>query len=194
MAVPGRPGTRQIQVVIAAATPGSGTRGIRLVHEVSANLEKTPLLVCANLPNERWEKSVRTSEATGIPKIVIPKQVNNEIEETAAYDDPSRIVTHKVLTRQSEWTNRAVNLDENVSLDNGGNAAVTLANELGASQLLYENNSILRSYSYPCGRYSGHTIPDSTLVDSSQYWQYGIRSASIVDPTSCIWTWVQFAQ
>lgn len=111
--------------------------------------------VCANVPNERWEKLVRTSEATRIPKIVIPKQVINEIEETAAYNDPSRIVTDTVLTRRSEWTNRAVNLDENFSLDNGENAAVTLANELGASQLHCENNSILRCLFIPLRKIFG---------------------------------------
>lgn len=68
--------------------------------------------------------------------IVLPKQVIEELRETAAYDDPAGEAAHVVLDRQSSFEIRSGELDETFPLDDGENAAVTLANDLDAVQLL----------------------------------------------------------
>lgn len=68
--------------------------------------------------------------------VVVPEQVINELVETASYDDASGRAAQAVLDRQSTFEVRPVELDETFPLDDGENAAVTLANEANAMQLL----------------------------------------------------------
>ena len=68
--------------------------------------------------------------------IVIPEQVVDELAETASYDDFSGEGAQAILDRRSAFEVRAVELDETFPLDDGENAAVTLANEIDATQLL----------------------------------------------------------
>jgi predicted ribonuclease YlaK len=69
-------------------------------------------------------------------RIEIPEQVVSELQETATYEDRSGDAAQAVLDRLSEVSVRAAALDENFPLDDGENAAVTLANDLGAPQFL----------------------------------------------------------
>ena len=68
--------------------------------------------------------------------IVVPEQVVTELTEAASYDDASGEAAQTVLDRRSSFEVRPVELDETFPLDDGENAAVTLANEVEAVQLL----------------------------------------------------------
>jgi predicted nucleic acid-binding protein len=68
--------------------------------------------------------------------VVVPEQVVDELTETASYDDASGEAAQAVLDRRSAFEVRSVELDETFPLDDGENAAVTLANEINAVQLL----------------------------------------------------------
>jgi predicted nucleic acid-binding protein len=68
--------------------------------------------------------------------VVVPEQVVDELTETASYDDASGRAAQAVLDRRSAFEVRSVELDETFPLDDGENAAVTLANEVEAVQLL----------------------------------------------------------
>jgi predicted nucleic acid-binding protein len=68
--------------------------------------------------------------------VVVPEHVVDELAETASYDDPSGGAARAVLDRQPAYEVESVELDETFPLDDGENAAVTLANEVEAVQLL----------------------------------------------------------
>lgn len=68
--------------------------------------------------------------------VLLPEQVEAELEETASYDDASGQAASAVLDRCEAIVVRSVALNETFPLDDGENAAVTLANDVGASQLL----------------------------------------------------------
>ncbi|KTG11367.1 hypothetical protein AUR64_03670 [Haloprofundus marisrubri] len=69
-------------------------------------------------------------------ELLLPEQVLEEVAETASYDDASGVAAQAVLDRKNVFEVRLVKLDETFPLDDGENAAVTLANEVNASQLL----------------------------------------------------------
>jgi len=68
--------------------------------------------------------------------VVIPERVVDELTETASYDDTSGEAAQSILDRRSAFEVCSVELDETFPLDDGENAAVTLANEINAVQLL----------------------------------------------------------
>jgi predicted nucleic acid-binding protein len=68
--------------------------------------------------------------------LLLPEDVLEEVAETASCDDPSGEAARAVLDRTNAFEVRAVELDETFPLDDGENAAVTLANEVNAAQLL----------------------------------------------------------
>jgi predicted nucleic acid-binding protein len=68
--------------------------------------------------------------------VVVPEQVVDELTETASYDDASGRAAQAVLDCQSALEVHSVELDETFPLDDGENAAVTLANEVETVQLL----------------------------------------------------------
>lgn len=68
--------------------------------------------------------------------LVVPQQVVEELEETAAYEDGSGRAAAAVLDRLDGFDVRGTELDDDFPLDDGENAAVTLANDLDATQLL----------------------------------------------------------
>lgn len=68
--------------------------------------------------------------------IIVPQRVVDELRETASYTDVSGEAAQAVLDRLSEFDRRTTDLDEGFPLDDGENAAVTLANDIGATQLL----------------------------------------------------------
>ena len=69
-------------------------------------------------------------------QVSIPKQVVSELEATASFEDSAADAAQAVLNRSSEFDIRPTELDEDFPLDDGENAAVTLANDLDATQLL----------------------------------------------------------
>ncbi len=86
---------------------------------IVANEEPDPLTLCLS----RYE-------------VVVPAAVIAELRETASYDDVHGRAASIVLDRTEEFTTQSIDLDAQFPLDDGENAAVTLANNLDASLLL----------------------------------------------------------
>ena len=68
--------------------------------------------------------------------VFLPEAVVEELRETAAYDDAHGDSARLALERAGDATVRSVTLDARFPLDDGENAAVTLANEIEASLFL----------------------------------------------------------
>lgn len=69
-------------------------------------------------------------------ELLLPEQVIEELADTASCDDASGRAARAVLDRRTAFEVRSVDLDETFPLDDGENAAVALANEVRAVQLL----------------------------------------------------------
>ncbi len=69
-------------------------------------------------------------------QVYVPEQVVAELQETAAYDDRSGTAAQAVLDRLAAFRVRAAERNEEFPLDDGENAAVSLANDLDATQFL----------------------------------------------------------
>lgn len=69
-------------------------------------------------------------------RVAVPERVVSELRETATYEDRSGDAARAVLDRLPEFDVRAAELDEEFPLDDGENAAVALANDLDATQLV----------------------------------------------------------
>jgi len=69
-------------------------------------------------------------------EVVVPTAVVEELREIASYDDAHGRAATTVLDRTGEFETRAVALDTEFPLDDGENAAVTLANDIDAAFLL----------------------------------------------------------
>jgi len=68
--------------------------------------------------------------------VVVPTAVIEELRETASYDDVHGRAADTVLDRTETIETRTVDLDTEFPLDDGENAAVTLANERDAALFL----------------------------------------------------------
>jgi len=68
--------------------------------------------------------------------VLLPPEILAELEETASYDDEHGQAATIVLDRRDVFTVQEVDLDTTFPLDDGENAAVTLANESDASLFL----------------------------------------------------------
>jgi predicted nucleic acid-binding protein len=68
--------------------------------------------------------------------VVVPTAVIDELQEIAAYEDAHGRAAELVCDRADSMTTQSVALDEEFPLDDGENAAVTLANEIDAAILL----------------------------------------------------------
>ncbi|WP_336361549.1 hypothetical protein [Haladaptatus sp. ZSTT2] len=68
--------------------------------------------------------------------VFVPNAVIEELEEIASYDDKHGQAATAVLDRTAELTVHSVALDAAFPLDDGENAAVTLANEIDATLFL----------------------------------------------------------
>lgn len=75
--------------------------------------------------------------------LVVPERVIDELAGTASYDDRAGEAAGAVLDRRPEVDGRSVTLDDEFPLDDGENAAVVLANDLGAAQLLCDEFNAL---------------------------------------------------
>lgn len=68
--------------------------------------------------------------------VLVPNAVVRELEDVASYDDEHGRAATAVAARTGEMTVHTVALDAEFPLDDGENAAVTLANEVGATLFL----------------------------------------------------------
>jgi len=66
-------------------------------------------------------------------KVVVPAVVTEELQEMAVYDDAHARSATTVLDWAERFETRSVGFDSEVPLDDGENAAVTLANDVSAS-------------------------------------------------------------
>lgn len=69
-------------------------------------------------------------------EVFVPTEVVDELEEIASYDDVHGRAAATVLDRTDTFTTASVDLDAEFPLDDGENAAVTLANYRNAALLL----------------------------------------------------------
>ena len=69
-------------------------------------------------------------------EVVVPTAVIDELREIASYDDVHRHAASAVLDQTESFTTQSVDLDAEFPLDDGENAAVTLANDLDAALIL----------------------------------------------------------
>lgn len=86
-------------------------------------------------------------------EVVVPERVRDELDETASYDDCSGRAAQAVLDRRSRFDARPASLDKGFPLDDGENAAVALANDLEATQLL-------------CDEFNRLALVHASLVDA----------------------------
>ncbi|MFB6168648.1 MAG: hypothetical protein ABEJ43_07355 [Haloferacaceae archaeon] len=75
--------------------------------------------------------------------VLIPTAVVDELQEVASYDDQHGQAAAHVLDHRSQVTVASVTLDATFPLDDGENAAVTLANERDTDLLLCDEFSRL---------------------------------------------------
>lgn len=68
--------------------------------------------------------------------VFVPDEVIEELREIASYDDEHGQAATVVLERTDELTVQSVDFDAEFPLDDGENAAVTLANEINAALFL----------------------------------------------------------
>ena len=88
---------------------------------VAAGGDPDPLSVCV----DRYE-------------VAVPARVVEELRDTASYDDAHGRAAAAVIDRTDAISTRSAALDADFPLDDGENAAVTLANDLDAALLLYD--------------------------------------------------------
>jgi len=69
-------------------------------------------------------------------EVVVPTAVIDELRDIASYDDEHGRAASAVLDRTDEFETRSVDLDAEFPLDDGENAAATLANDLDAALFL----------------------------------------------------------
>lgn len=69
-------------------------------------------------------------------ELLVPNEVYRELDEIASYDDEHGSGAKNVLGLLTENKRRTVELDREFPLDDGENAAVSLANERGSDLLL----------------------------------------------------------
>ena len=69
-------------------------------------------------------------------EVVVPRVVIDELREIASYDDVHGTGATVVLDRGEEFETQSVDLDAAFPLDDGENAAVSLANDRNAALLL----------------------------------------------------------
>ena len=86
-------------------------------------------------------------------QVAIPEQVVTELHQTATYDDRSGSAAAAVLDRLPDFSIQTATLDADFPLDDGENAAVTLANDLDATQFL-------------CDEFNRLALVHASLVDT----------------------------
>lgn len=85
--------------------------------------------------------------------VLVPERVVEELESVGEYDDESGVAAEAVLDRRDSLAVESVTLDDSFPLDDGENAAVSLANDRGADQFL-------------CDEFNSVALVHASLVDS----------------------------
>ena len=75
--------------------------------------------------------------------MLVPELVVDELRSVAEHDDASAVAAQSVLDRCESLAVETVTLEESFPLDDGENAAVSLANDSGADQLLCDEFNAL---------------------------------------------------
>lgn len=86
---------------------------------IATDADADPLVLCL----DRYE-------------VLVPAMVIEELQEIASYDDLHGCAATAVLERADSFETRLVDLDASFPLDDGENAAVTLANRYDAALML----------------------------------------------------------
>lgn len=86
---------------------------------IAADFNPNPLSLCLNIHD-----------------VLVPEMVVEELQEIASYDDDHGQAASTVLAQTTEMTVQSVDLDAEFPLDDGENAAVTLANNIDATLFL----------------------------------------------------------
>lgn len=114
---------------------------------------------------------------TGEYDVAVPETVVAELEEVAAYDDEQARAARSVLDVADEFAVESVTLDAEFPLDDGENAAVTLANDRSASMLLCDEFNKIGLVHASLDDVTLVTTPKFLLVLESR----GLLSASEVE-------------
>jgi len=85
--------------------------------------------------------------------VLAPERVIEELESVGEYDDESGVAAEAVLDRRDSLAVESFTLDDSFPLDDGENAAVSLANEHGADQFL-------------CDEFNAIALVHASLADS----------------------------
>ncbi|QLH82620.1 hypothetical protein [Halosimplex pelagicum] len=85
--------------------------------------------------------------------VLAPERVVEELESVGEYDDESAVAAEAVLDRRDSIAVEAVALDDSFPLDDGENAAISLANDRSADQFL-------------CDEFNSVALVHASLVDS----------------------------
>lgn len=98
-------------------------------------------------------------------EVVVPELVLEELREVAAYDDEQARGAERALARTDDFETETVALDADFPLDDGENAAVTVANDRAAAMLLCDEfNSIGLVHASLDGNVKLATTPTFLLV------------------------------
>ena len=103
--------------------------------------------------------------------VILPAAVIEELREIASYDDAHGRGAATILDRTETFETRSVDLDADFPLDDGENAAVTLANELNAELFLCDEFNQLGLIHA--------SLADTRLVTTPTLLSYGLVSLFI---------------
>ncbi len=106
--------------------------------------------------------------------VAVPETVVEELREVASYDDVHGDGARRVLGRTDDLSVRAVDLDPEFPLDDGENAAVTLANEDDAAILLCDEFNRLGLIHA--------SLADTRLVTTPTLLSVFVRQAGLASP------------
>ena len=119
----------------------------------------------------------------------IPEIVVAELEDVAAYDDEHARAARRVLERSNDIETERVSLDSEFPLDDGENAAVTLANKREAEMLLRDEFDKLGLVHASLDDVKLVTTPKFLLVLEAKGLLSSTEVASLLDEISDVRSW-----
>lgn len=128
--------------------------------------------------------TLRSEYELRVPEIVVA-----ELEDVAAYDDDHAQAARRVLNRGDDIETERVSLDSEFPLDDGENAAVTLANERNAGILLCDEFDKLGLIHASLDDVKLVTTPKFLLVLEEKGLFSSSEVASLLDEISDVRSW-----
>lgn len=122
-------------------------------------------------------------------ELCIPEIVVAELGDVAAYDDEHAQAARRVLERGDDIETERVSLDSEFPLDDGENAAVTLANEREAEMLLCDEFDKLGLIHASLDDVKLVTTPKFLLVLEEKGFLSSSEVASLLDEISDVRSW-----